>query len=64
MLQVGPRDKQRLDQVMGANEIGRICALMDEQSTPGINDAAALIIWRLVDPDHADPARALGPSAG
>jgi hypothetical protein len=34
VIQIGPRDKQRLHQVLGANEIGRICARMDEQSTP------------------------------
>jgi hypothetical protein len=30
VIQVGPRDKRRSDEVIGANEIKRICALMEE----------------------------------
>ena len=36
VIQVGPRDKQREDQIIGATEIGWICTLMDEQNTPVI----------------------------
>jgi hypothetical protein len=44
VVQVGPLDEQGADQIFDANEIGRFCALMDEQAhaSPFRNDAAAL----------------------
>ena len=42
VIQVGPRDQQRADEVIGANEIKRICARMEEETTLSFrNDVAA-----------------------
>jgi hypothetical protein len=41
VIQVGPRDQQRADEVIGANEIKRICARMEEETLSFRNDVAA-----------------------
>jgi hypothetical protein len=34
VIQIGPRDQQRADEVIGANEIKRICARMERIDQP------------------------------
>lgn len=38
VVQVGPRDKQRADEVIGASEIQSMCALIGEEASPLLRD--------------------------